>query len=197
VYAHRVDLRVVAATNRDLKELAAEGRFRADLYYRISGVEILVPPLRERRSDVPLLVDHFMGRLRRGQPMVFAPDALEALIHYDWPGNVRQLARVVERAVALAPGNPITLADLPTEISRVRARTWDPFPAEDMSLRDWTRRYARVILERCEGNKRRACEILGITYHTLNTYLEQSAPAEGGGAVETLEILAELREHAS
>ena len=101
---HQVDVRVVAATNRRLREVVEAGRFRADLYYRIAGVELRVPSLRDRRQDIPLLVEHFRGRLRRTRQVSFSTSAMEALIAYHWPGNVRQLARVVEHAVALVHG---------------------------------------------------------------------------------------------
>ena len=176
--SHRLDTRVVAATNRDLRDLAAQGRFRADLYYRVSGVDLRVPPLRSRRQDIPLLVEHFRGRLRRTRQLAFSTAALEVMGTYDWPGNVRQLGRVVERALALSDGPDVTAADLPSEISRI-------FPdhqvedSEDRSLRAWSRRYARLVLERCAGNKRRACEVLDITYHTLQSLLETDGASSG------------------
>lgn len=166
-----VDTRVVAATNRSLHSLVQGGRFRADLFYRLSGVEIYVPPLRARREDVPLLVDHFLGRHRRARPLVVSPAAIEALKAHDWPGNVRQLSRVLERAVALSPGPSITIADLPGEITKDYRDVLLDVPARDDSLRAWSSRYVRLVLERCEGNKRRACGVLDISPHTLNALL--------------------------
>jgi transcriptional regulator with PAS, ATPase and Fis domain len=170
--SHHVDTRVVAATNRSLAELVEAGRFRADLYYRLSGVEVTVPPLRARRSDVPLLVEHFIGRHRRVRSLPVAKSAVEALIAYDWPGNVRQLLRVLERALALSPGPSITPADLPAEISRAYADVVPQEGVSDQSLRAWSSRYVRVVLERCAGNKRRACDVLDISYHTLQSHLD-------------------------
>ena len=167
--AHHVDVRIVAATNRRLSDAVDSGRFRPDLYYRISGVDLFVPPLRERRQDIPLLVDHFRGRLRRTRQLAFETSAIEALVAYSWPGNVRQLGRVIERTLALSLGPMVGPSDLPQEIAA-------PFAAlpeqEDGTLRGWSRRYARLVLERCDGNKRRACDVLDISYHTLQSLLE-------------------------
>jgi transcriptional regulator with PAS, ATPase and Fis domain len=170
-----VDTRVVVATNRSLLSLVEAGRFRADLYYRLAGVEVHVPPLRARRDDIPLLVDHFLARYRRASALSVTAAAMEALIGYDWPGNVRQLARVLERAVALAPGPAIGLADLPAPVSKEYRDVLLEIPGPDESLRAWSSRYVRLVLERCAGNKRRACEVLDISYHTLQSHLSYPA----------------------
>jgi len=166
-----VDVRVVAATNRSLLSLVQAGRFRADLYYRLSGVEVYVPPLRARRDDIPLLIDHFLASRRFEQAVPVLPSAVEALMVYDWPGNVRQLARVLERAVALATGPAVTVADLPGEISKDYRDVLIEIPSRDDSLRAWTCRYVRMVLDRCDGNKKRACDELAISYHTLQSHL--------------------------
>jgi transcriptional regulator with PAS, ATPase and Fis domain len=178
----KVDTRVIAATNRPLTAQLQAGAFRADLFYRLSGVEIHVPPLRARRGDVPALVEHILTRHEVANAFQVSAAALDALIAYDWPGNVRQLQRVLERAVALATGPDIGLADLPDDISQLR-RDEAVLPAEgNQSLRAWSSRYVRAVLERCNGNKRRACEILDISFHTLQAYLGHSSgslsPAE-------------------
>jgi transcriptional regulator with PAS, ATPase and Fis domain len=173
----QVDTRVVAATNRSLHALVQAGRFRADLYYRLSGVEIYVPPLRARRDDIPMLVDHFLARHRGSRALELAASAIEALIVYEWPGNVRQLARVVERAVALAPGPTIRVEDLPGEVSKQYDDLLRDVPAPDDSLRAWSSRYVRLVLERCDGNKRRACDVLAISYHTLQSLLDYTTGA--------------------
>ena len=167
-----VDTRIVAATNRSLTAQVEAGRFRADLYYRISGVELYVPPLRLRSQDVPLLIDHFRGRFRRTRQLPFSPRAVEAMVAYEWPGNVRQLTRVVERAIALAPGGEVRIEDLPSQIT---GRFDDVMGADsgDHTLRAWSRRYARLVLDRCDGNKRHACNVLDICYKTLQALLEQ------------------------
>ena len=174
----RVDTRVVAATNRDLRALAEAGRFRGDLYYRISGVEVRVPPLRERRLDVPLLVDHFAGRYRRYRSLPFEPQVIDALIAYDWPGNIRQLGRVVERALALSPGPTVTIHDLPCDIAGTQSAAEERPADEGQTLRAYSSRYARTVLDRCNGNKRRACRILDISYHTLQAHLDYRVPME-------------------
>jgi transcriptional regulator with PAS, ATPase and Fis domain len=171
-----VDIRIVAATNRSLHEMVTTGAFRADLYYRLSGVEVTVPPLRSRREDVPVLVSHFLQLYCRSN-LTVASSAMEALVAFDWPGNVRQMARVIERAIALAPGSEITLADLPDQICR-RFADLTPEPlrgCREESLRAWSSRYVRVVLDRCGGNKRRACDVLDISYHTLQSHLEYGA----------------------
>ena len=174
--AHKVDVRIIAATNRSLRSMVDSGRFRSDLYYRLAGVEIYVPPLRARREDIPLLVNHFAARHRRTRSLSLTSSALEALMAYDWPGNVRQLARALERAVALAPGPSVTVTDLPAEISSEYRDLLREVPGRDDSLRAWSSRYVRLVLERCDGNKRRACQILDITYHTLQSHLEYASP---------------------
>jgi transcriptional regulator with PAS, ATPase and Fis domain len=170
---HAVDARIVAATNRSLQGMVGTGRFRADLYYRIAGVEVFVPPLRARREDIPLLVDHFLAKHRPGPLLRMSPAALEAMVAFEWPGNVRQLARTLERVVALAAGPEITFDDLPGEVTRQYAEVVvDAAPQHPSSLRAWSSRYVRVVLQRCNGNKRRACDILDISYHTLQSHLE-------------------------
>ncbi|HEX5070625.1 MAG TPA: sigma 54-interacting transcriptional regulator [Vicinamibacterales bacterium] len=178
--SHRVDTRIVAATNRSLRSLVDAGQFRADLYYRISGVELIVPPLRERRQDVPLLVDYFAGRHRRLRQLPVEQTTMGALVAYDWPGNIRQLARVLERALALSPGPSISLSDLPADITRQFREAGGGDLASDRTLRGCIGRYARLILDQCQGNKRRACEILDISYHTLQTYLDYERDREPG-----------------
>jgi transcriptional regulator with PAS, ATPase and Fis domain len=169
--AREIDTRVVAATNRSLLSLVQAGRFRADLFYRLAGVEVYVPPLRARREDIALLADHFLDRHRATRPFVLSAAAVEALTTYDWPGNVRQLARVLERAVALSRGPSIGLADLPGDITNEYRDLLLEVPDRDDSLRAWSGRYVRAVLERCEGNKRRACDVLDISYHTLQNHL--------------------------
>ena len=169
----QVDVRVIAATNRPLEGEVHAGRFRLDLFYRLAGVEIMIAPLRQRREDIAPLASHFLDIHKPTRQMVLSGPALDALIVYDWPGNVRQLARVLERAVALAPGPDIVIEDLPAE---VRGHSGDLRLADgngrDDSLRAWCSRYVRVVLERCAGNKRRACEVLDISYHKLQAHLD-------------------------
>ncbi len=175
-----MDTRVIAATNRELTTRVRQGQFRADLYYRLSGVELAVPPLRERREDVPMLVDHLLGRHQRLRRLVASEEVIEALCAFDWPGNVRQLERVLERALALAPAPRLTLGDLPPEVVGDYRTMAGDRPGCERSLRAWSSRYARLVLDRCEGNRRRACDELDISYHTLRALLRYGAGASPG-----------------
>lgn len=177
---HRVDTRIVAATNRPLADLAARGLFRADLYYRLSGVEIHVPPLRSRREDVPELARHFLQRHRSTRDLTLSPEAEQALTIYAWPGNVRELERLIERALAMSASSRIELDDLPPRVRGEFAEVLAPSIERDDSMRAWGSRYARLVFERCGRNKRVTCRALNISYHTLQAYLrfaEQREPA--------------------
>jgi transcriptional regulator with PAS, ATPase and Fis domain len=185
--ARQVDTRIIVATNRPLRELVDQRLFRLDLYYRLSGVDVQVPPLRVRREDIPELVYHFLERHRELRPLDLTVAATDALQAYDWPGNVRELQRVIERAIALAATDRIDLPDLPAAIVGRRAEVLEPSLRARESMRAFGSRYARLVLDRCDNNKRRACRELGISYHTLNAYLRFSpdrskrAPAGPGG----------------
>ncbi len=165
-----VDVRVVAATNKDLEAAVKAGRFREDLFYRLNVVTLRIPPLRERREDVPLLAEHFAAKHGRGEGVAISPDARELLQAYEWPGNVRELENVIARALALNPSGVVVPADLPERI-----RGGDAQPAKGLplppgfrpSLDDLSRRYAALVLADCGGNKTRAAEVLGIDRKTL------------------------------
>ena len=180
--ARAVDTRVVAATNRSLRSHVERGAFRADLFYRLSGVELSVPPLRQRREDIPLLVDHLLGRHHRLRRLVTTDEVIEALCAYDWPGNVRQLERVLERAVALAPLQRIEVSDLPDDVVERYRPLASGRAYNTHTLRAWSSRYAQLVLDRCAGNRRRACEELDISYHTLRSLLRHGAGADAGDA---------------
>jgi transcriptional regulator with PAS, ATPase and Fis domain len=169
--ARRVNTRIIVATNRPLSDLVAIGRFRPDLYYRLSGVEIQVPPLRARTTDILELAKYFLDRHRPMRPLQLSSAASDALLAYAWPGNVRELERVIERAVALAAGNALELDDLPPTLLDGYADVLVPSVDRQDTMRAWGSRYARLVLERCGHNKRRACRKLGISYHTLQAYL--------------------------
>ncbi|MPY88135.1 MAG: AAA domain-containing protein [Luteitalea sp.] len=166
-----VDIRLIAATNRNLLQLVSEGRFRLDLFYRLNCLEIYVPPLRTRRQDIIDLTKALLDRHRALGADDIAPEALEALLGYDWPGNVRELERVIERAVALGNGPVIELEDLPTGVTGRYREVLVPRDEPDETMRAWGSRYARLVLRRCGGRKRKACRILDISYHTLQAYL--------------------------
>ena len=167
------EVRIIAATSRDLQEESAAGRFRADLLFRLQVVTVTVPPLTARREDIPVLVDHFLhhyaSALGRAAP-VLAPDARAALMDYDWPGNVRELAQAVERALVLSRGNAILKEDLP---AAVRNLTQLRNPGTNLDT-DWPtlavveRRYIDRVLQHTSGNKTRAAEVLGIDRRTLS-----------------------------
>ncbi len=165
-----VDVRVVAATNRDLEQAVKEGGFRADLYYRLNVVAIRIPPLRERREDVPLLAEHFAHKHGRGEGGAISSPARDLLLAYHWPGNVRELENVVARALALNPSGVILPDDLPEAIRTGHAA--EPAPPggageERPTLEELERRYARQVLRETGGNKSRAADILGIDRKTL------------------------------
>ena len=167
----RVNTRIIAATNRPLSELVANGLFRQDLYYRLSGVEIRVPPLRNRREDIPELAAYFLARHRHTRELTLSAPAEDALRLYDWPGNVRELERMIEHAVALTESDQIALDDVPPQVRGQYMEILGPSLVGDESMRAWGSRYARLVFERCGRNKRRACRVLDISYHTLQAYL--------------------------
>ena len=183
--SHRVDIRIVAATNRSLASLVEQRLFRTDLFYRLSGVDLRVPTLRERRPDVLELALYFLERHRATRPLRLSPGACDALMAHDWPGNVRELERLMERAVAMADGDVVELDDLPATVRGDYATTLGPSVRRNDSLRAWASRYARLVLERCEGNKREACRALDISYHTLQSYLRFPGHGPDTAADET------------
>ncbi len=174
----KVDIRVIAATNRDLEKDVKEGRFREDLYYRLNVVPLTLPPLRERREDVPLLADHFLTLYReknRKPVRGISGKALDLLIRYDWPGNIRELENCIERAVILSRDEVFVPADLPPQI-----RMLSPEEGKDafaipagMSLEEMERAMIVKTLDETGGNRTRASEILGINRRTLQNKLKQ------------------------
>jgi DNA-binding NtrC family response regulator len=174
----RVDIRLVVATNRSLASLVAQRLFREDLYYRLNALELRVPPLRARREDIIDLAQHCLERYAGVRPCRLSAAALEALLTYEWPGNVRELERVIERTITHAEGEEILLRDLPPAMTDRYSIVQPAMEASD-SMRAWGSRYARLVLERCNNNKRQACRILGISYHTLQAYLRFRVKAAG------------------
>jgi DNA-binding NtrC family response regulator len=163
------DVRVVAATNKDLEEQQKNGKFREDLYYRLNVVTIQLPALRERRQDIPELIHHFLGTRQIGPvPFTIAPEALEALTHYDWPGNIRELANVLERAQILAEEQTITLDDLPDNLVDHRLSSASSATSGDPRLlREIERRHVLDVLRQEKGNKVHAAKTLGISRRAL------------------------------
>jgi transcriptional regulator with PAS, ATPase and Fis domain len=163
-----VDVRVVAATNVDLTTAVAEGRFRADLLYRLAVIEVAVPPLRERGDDVLLLAQHFLEQAAstmKRSVVGITPACASRLVHYTWPGNVRELANVIGRAVALTRTKRLTVEDLPPRVrcSEVIAGEALTHPGEGfIPLWELERRYARHVLKAARGDRKLAAKILGI-----------------------------------
>src|SRR5215218_2625801 len=170
--AHKVDLRIIAATNRSLRGMVASGLFRSDLFYRLGGVEIVVPPLRARQADIVELAEHFLDRHRETRRLELSAPVKDALRTYEWPGNVRELQRVVESVLALASSDRVEMEDLPPSLRGDYDDVLVPSLSRGETMRAWGSRYARLVLQRCGDNKRRACEVLGISYHTLQAYLD-------------------------
>ncbi len=160
-----IDLRIIAATNKDLKKLISVGAFREDLFFRLNVIPIRMPSLAERRDDIPLLAEHFLAqaRSRMGKHLTgFSADALEVLAGYRYPGNVRELENIVERAASMAAGERIETDDLPPDMTQLELRTFR-YEGEDMrSLDELEAQYIRWVLDRVGNNKSRAAQILGI-----------------------------------
>jgi len=177
-----VDVRLIAATNRDLEEEIRAGRFRTDLFYRLNVIAIHLPPLRVRRDDIPILAEAFLKRLaaeRHEEPRTLAPEALDAVLAYDWPGNVRELENALERATTLTKGPEIAAAALPVRVTERRA---EPLVAERVhpnpTLDVVERAYIMWVLQAEAGNKTRAAEVLGIDPSTLYRKLSRYETAE-------------------
>ncbi len=167
-----VDVRVVAATNRNLEAEVKAGRFRKDLFFRLNALTIRVPSLRERRQDIAGLVEYFSKRLSPRVPKRFTAAALSCLERYPWPGNVRELRNVVERISLLARSDEVRTEDLPEEIQDPDRRRLEPATESHLSLKDIERRHIARVLDRVEGNKAEAARRLGITKATLYRKLQ-------------------------
>jgi DNA-binding NtrC family response regulator len=179
--AKRVDVRVIAATNRDLEAAQKEGKFRKDLYFRLNVVTLHLPPLRERRSDVPPLVHYFLDKFAPGQATTISPAAMKIMLQYDWPGNVRELENCIERAVALGSQEIIDVPDLPPAL-RQQQETHvvpeSPMPREtpgasNTDLEELERNTIQRVFEQVQGDKARARKMLGISRATLYRKLKR------------------------
>jgi DNA-binding NtrC family response regulator len=183
----RADFRLVCATNRDLKGEVAAGRFRKDLFFRVNGVKVVIPPLRERPEDIPLLVDHFSKQLPNQKR--FTPQALAALSEYDWPGNVRELHFAIERAGLLAEREMIDVDDLPPEIVEKTGRVSVSIPSSAPSVQSLApldddddggdddlgpgAARVRAALEKAKWRREKAAEILGVSPRTLYRWIKR------------------------
>jgi DNA-binding NtrC family response regulator len=184
--AVKVDVRIIAATHRDLLEMAREGKFREDLYYRLKVVQLVVPPLRERREDIPLLARHFLNEYSRRfgvGPYKVTPPLLEQLLAHDWPGNVRELENAIESLVALSQGElDLSLLPTPRQATAATAKPEEAVPARDLKLRmdAYERGLIVSALEEAHGNRSLAARMLGINRATLHGKLRKYGIAGDG-----------------
>jgi len=169
----KVDVRIIAATNRDLDTEIKSGNFREDLFFRLNVVRLTVPPLRERKDDIPVLAAHFLAKYAAANAKVITfidSDVIEAFMRYDWPGNVRELENAVERAVVLCPSGTITMPFLPRAIRELRVTRTDG--GEELNLVETEKRLLLRALEKTAWNQTRAAEVLGISRKQLRTKMK-------------------------
>jgi DNA-binding NtrC family response regulator len=199
----KVDVRIVAATNRDLEHEVQLGNFRPDLYYRLNVIPILLPPLRERGDDVPLLIDHFLHRYMASYNGDLArhltDEARDLLCRYGWPGNVRELENIVERAVILHHGDgPLDVDDLPEKLVGSARRSADsPIRESGITLEELERKYMVQVLNETGWHKKRAAEILGINPSTLYRKIKSYGLESPAGIVDDEDWSEELEESVS
>ena len=181
---HKVDVRLVAATNRDLRAALEEGTFREDLYYRLNVVAIDIPPLRDHKEDVPALANFFLERYAResAKPVTaITPKAMKRLMEYHWPGNVRELQNIIERACALAKGTVLEAADIHLDVRPAKAANGaSGFLPEGMTLEHWEDEMIREALRRANGNKSQAARLLGLSRNALRYRLSKIGIADEG-----------------
>ena len=174
-----VDVRVIAATNRDLRAMVSDGRFRDDLYYRINVLSIDVPPLRERREDIPVLIDYFLKKHTKNTSRLvtgLTSETKKLMNDYSWPGNVRQLESAIERAILLSEGDQITVEDLPSEVRQEvgpAAEGAFKLPAEGINFEEVERNLITQAMEQTDYNITKAAKLLGLTFRTLQYRLEK------------------------
>ena len=180
----KVDVRLIAATNRDLREALEQGTFREDLYYRLNVVPIDIAPLRERKEDIPDLVNLFISRFddeSRKTIEGITPQAMQILVNYHWPGNVRELQNIVERACALAKGNVLEAADIHLDQRPAKAANGHPgFLPDGMTLEQWEDEMVQEALRRAGGNKSQAARLLGLSRNALRYRLSKIGIADEG-----------------
>jgi transcriptional regulator with PAS, ATPase and Fis domain len=178
----KVDVRVIAATNRDLEAAQNEGKFRKDLYFRLNVVTLHLPALRERKSDIPPLVHYFLDRFAPGQAITISPAAMKIMLQYDWPGNVRELENCIERAVALGSRETIDVSDLPPAVRQQQSENVTAVPAilgeggateSNTDLEELERDTIQRVFEQVQGDKSRARKMLGISRATLYRKLKR------------------------
>ncbi|MBS1970369.1 MAG: sigma-54-dependent Fis family transcriptional regulator [Bdellovibrionales bacterium] len=165
-----IDVRVIAATHKDMKKAIMNGSFREDLYYRLAVIPIVVPPLRHRMEDIPLLAHHFLRKysaINHGKSLGFTQEALQKLMSMQWPGNVRELENMVERLVVLSHGPQIEAADIPDADQTSPEQFFGQSTSDSPTLQELEKRYMQLILEKVGGKKEKAAQILGINRRTL------------------------------
>jgi transcriptional regulator with PAS, ATPase and Fis domain len=178
----KVDVRLIAATNKDLREALEQGTFREDLYYRLNVVPIDIAPLRDRKEDIPDLVNLFVSRFtgESGKPVEgITPEAMQILVNYHWPGNVRELQNIVERACALAKGNVLGPPDIHLDVRPAKAaNSPGGFLPEGMTLEQWEDEMVQEALRRANGNKSQAARLLGLSRNALRYRLSKIGIAD-------------------
>ena len=194
----KVDVRLVAATNRELEEMVGKGEFRDDLYFRLSVIRIHMPPLRKRTEDIPLIAHHFLrvAAEENGKPVrEMTTDAMELLERYPWPGNIRELRGAIERAVVMAGGAKITVRDLPqsvrdgasmipTSVAGLKLPAFSK-SGQHLNLQETEQRKIIRALDECSGNVTKAARALGMSRRTLHRRLKDFREAEAAGQVPT------------
>jgi len=171
----KVDVRVIAATNRPLEAMLKEGTFREDLYYRLNVFSLSIPPLRERQKDIPLLVAHFIrgSAIAPKRSVQVSPEAMEAMLRYPWPGNARELENVIERALILCDAGVIRPEHLPMGMRTTPQISTDGAPGLRLTLAEAERRYIQQVLEECSGHRQKAARVLGISERNLYRKLKE------------------------
>ncbi|HEX8491782.1 MAG TPA: sigma-54 dependent transcriptional regulator [Pyrinomonadaceae bacterium] len=192
--AIKIDVRVVAATNRDLRAMVADKRFRDDLYYRLNVLSVDVPPLRERRDDIPVLMNYFLKKHTRNTSRLvrgLTPEARRVMTDYSWPGNVRQLESAIERAILLCEGDLITIEDLPLEVrqeARPASEGAFKLPPEGIAFEDVERDLITQAMEQSDYNITKAAKLLGLTFRTLQYRLEKFGIKRPDGKQQNSEV---------
>jgi DNA-binding NtrC family response regulator len=178
----KVDVRLIAATNRDLRAALEQGTFREDLYYRLNVVPIDIAPLRERKEDIPDLVNLFVSRFAGDSGKAIeglAPEAMQILVNYHWPGNVRELQNIIERACALAKGSTLEAADIHLDVRPAKAANGaGGFLPDGMTLEQWEDEMVKEALRRANGNKSQAARLLGLSRNALRYRLSKIGIAD-------------------
>src|SRR4029453_13864195 len=188
-----VDVRVIAATNRDLRAMVGDGRFRDDLYYRINVLSIDVPPLRDRRDDIPVLIDYFLKKHTRNTSRLvrgLTAETKQLMIDYSWPGNVRQLESAIERAILLCENDQITVEDLPLEVrqdSKPVSEGAFKLPPEGINFEDVERDLIMQGMEQTDYNITKSAKLLGLTFRTLQYRLEKFGIKKPEGKTDAAE----------